>query len=120
MDGAEIKCMSQETRRLLGHTDRERYSNIRKSNFAFLDNELHTEFRFHRSCDDVPMVYPYITNNPRLRSLLIQEKIFVASYWPGVVNCGAMAERIVPLPIDQRYDEEDMRRIVQFVKKNEY
>ena len=117
LDGAEIMCMSQETRHMLVHIDKERYADIRMSNFAFLENVLHTEFRFHRSSDDVPMVYPYITGNPRLRSSLIQEKIYVASYWPGVDNCGNLQERILPLPIDQRYDKKDMARIAEVVTR---
>lgn len=117
LDGAEIMRMSQETRHMLVHIDKERYRNMRISNFAFLDNALHTEFRFHRSSDDVPLVYPYITDNPRLRSSLIQEKIYVASYWPGVDNYGNPQERILPLPIDQRYGEEDMKRIVEVIKR---
>lgn len=116
LDGAEIMCMSPETRRMLGHVDKRHYADIRMSNFAFLDNALHTEFLFHRSSDDVPMVYPYITDNPRLRSSLIQDKIYVASYWPGVCNCGNLQERILPLPIDQRYGEEDMARIVEIIR----
>ena len=112
LDGAEIMCMSPETHRMLGLIDKKRYADIRISNFAFLDNVLHTEFPFHRSSDDVPMVYPYITDNPQLRSSLIQEKIYVASYWPGVCNCGNLRERILPLPIDQRYGEEDMERLL--------
>ena len=116
LDGAEIMCMSPETRRMLGRIDKAYYANIRVSNFAFLDNELHTGFPFHRSSDDVPMVYPYITDNPRLRARLIQEKIYVASYWPGVSHCGDLQERILPLPIDQRYGEEDMKRILEVVR----
>ena len=115
LDGAVIMRMSQETRRILGHIDKKSYADTRISNFAFLDNVLHTEFPFHRSSDDVPMVYPYITDNPQLRSSLIQEKIYVASYWPGVCNCGNLRERILPLPIDQRYGEEDMERLLAVI-----
>lgn len=117
LDNAEIMRMSPETRRMLGHIDKRRYANIRIVNFAFLDNELHTEFQFHRSSDDVPMVYPYITEDPQLRSRLIKNKIYVASYWSGLNNCGNLSERILPLPIDQRYDEMDMRRIVNILKE---
>ncbi len=117
LDGAVIMRMSQETRRMLGHIDKKIYADIRMSNFAFLENALHTDFPFHRSSDDVPMVYPYITDNPLLRSKLINDKIFIASYWPGVCNCGNLQERILPLPIDQRYGEEDMERIVRAIKR---
>ena len=115
-DGAEIKIMSPETQRMMGHVDKDRYAHVRIENFQFLDAYLHTNLKIHRSSDDVPMVYPYMTDDPRLRARLIQEKIYVASYWPGVSHCGDLLERILPLPIDQRYGEEDMKRILEVVR----
>lgn len=114
---AEIKRMSQETRQMLGHVDKERYAHIRIENFQFLVAHLQTNLNIYRSSDDVPMVYPYMTDNPRLRARLIQKKIYVASYWPGVRNCGSLSEQILPLPIDQRYGEEDMKRIVETINR---
>jgi len=116
-DGAEIKRMSLETRQMLGRVDKDSYARRRVVNFQFLDAHLHTDLKIYRSSDDVPMVYPYITDNPRLRARLIQKKIYIASYWPGVSHCGDLQNRILPLPIDQRYDIEDMKRIVEEVKR---
>lgn len=116
LDGVEIMRMSPETRRMLGHIDKERYADIRISNFAFLDNELYTESKFNRSSDDIPMIYPYITDNSSLRTRLIQKNIYIPLYWPGVRYCEDLQERILPLPIDQRYGTEDMKRIVEVIK----
>lgn len=50
--------------------------------------------------------------------------MFVAKYWPNVDEWAGeeametwMANHILPLPIDQRYDEEDMKRIADLIKK---
>ena len=116
LDGADVKRMSRFTKERLSQVDMNNAKARRIRNFAFLQHHLPTTFPLALADDDVPMVYPYITNNSRLRSLLIQEKIYVASYWPGVSNCGDLQERILPLPIDQRYDEKDMEKIVEVVK----
>ena len=70
------------------------------------------------------MVYPLRTNDTRLRNILIQNQIFVAKYWSTVshseymtsVRAQEMADTIVPLPIDQRYNEQDMKRILEVIK----
>ena len=68
----------------------------------------------------VPLVYPYyVDNGARLRQYLIDHQVFCARYWPNVLEwCKPedweyqLAENLVCLPIDQRYDEEDMKKIL--------
>lgn len=117
MEVAPMLAMSKLTTALMGNIDAESAAFRREENFAYLREHLPTSFPMDLSADDVPMVYPYITDNSRLRSLLIQEKIYVASYWPAVRNCGDFKDSIVPLPIDQRYSEEDMKRVVEAVNR---
>ena len=113
LDGCGVRGMSEWTRNGLSRVDLQAVRERRRANFAFLLEHLPTAFPLEMSKDDVPMVYPYVTDNPHLRERLIREKIYVALYWPGVGNCGSLPARILPLPIDQRYGEEDMRRIVE-------
>ena len=73
--------------------------------------------------DDVPMVYPlYLENGDEVRTKLIQNQIFVARYWPNVLNDAkptdlefSLTMNILPLPIDQRYGTEDMNRIIEII-----
>ena len=116
MEVAPLMRMSRLTQALMGNIDYEFAAKRRLANFNYLKQCLPTAFPIALAEDDVPMVYPYITDNPRLRARLIQEKIYVASYWPGVSHCGDLQERILPLPIDQRYGEEDMKRIWEVVR----
>ena len=108
--------MSAFTRNSLSRVDMGLVKERRSANFAYLKEHLPTSFSLAMSDDDVPMVYPYITDDSVLRVRLINDKIFVALYWPDVSNCGDLPKRILPLPIDQRYGEEDMKRIVEAVK----
>ena len=73
--------------------------------------------------DSVPMVYPYLINDNALKRRLISEKIFVATYWPNVLEwCKPedweyqLAERTVFIPVDQRYGIKDMKRIIDIIK----
>ncbi len=116
MEDAPLHRMSKLTHALMGNIDTDLAAKRRIANFALLQEHLPTSFPLAIASDDVPMVYPYVTDDPNLRERLIHGKIYIAKYWPGVVNCESLAERIVPLPIDQRYDEEDMRRIVEAVR----
>ena len=68
------------------------------------------------------MVYPFMTSDESLRAWLIENKVFVTRYWPNVLGwCSnddieyKLATRIIPLPIDQRYGEEDMKRIIGII-----
>ena len=117
LDDADVKEMSSFTKECLSHVDEQAVKKRRLENFAFLNRHLLTAFPLALTTDDVPMVYPYITKNPQLRSLLINDKIFVASYWPGLSNCDDFQERILPLPIDQRYGRNNMERILEVLKQ---
>ena len=117
LDSADVLTMSSFTMSCLRKVDASSAKHRRLENFKYLHSHLQTSFPLEMSEDDVPMVYPYITEDIGLRSRLIQQKIFVASYWPGVTNCGDLQNRILPLPIDQRYGVDDMERIVREVKR---
>jgi hypothetical protein len=72
------------------------------------------------------MVYPYLSSAKGLRERLIENKVFVARYWPNVLDWTTkddidylLAYQMQPLPIDQRYGVEEMNRTISLIK-NEY
>ena len=74
--------------------------------------------------DSVPMVYPYYTKDLSLRQKLIENKVFVATYWPNVKEWAKegmveyeMAEKLIPIPIDQRYGSEEMQVVCYIIAK---
>ena len=75
--------------------------------------------------DEVPMIFPYESaEGQELRKHLILNKVFVAKYWPNVDEWTEedtverwMANHVLPLPIDQRYNNEDMNRIIEIINK---
>ena len=69
-----------------------------------------------------PMVYPFYTRSLHIRNLLIDNNVFVATYWPNVfswVDTDSIeykfVNHIIPLPIDQRYDAQDMKIITDLL-----
>ncbi len=113
LDGAPIRAMSATTRALLGCCDFQGAAARRRANFAFLHERLHSSFPCALSEDDVPMAYPYVARDPSLREKLIAQRIFVPLYWPHLASDACPVGGILPLPIDQRYGEADMERIVE-------
>jgi len=120
-----VEAMSRLTRAIMGNIDHDFARTRRLKNFQTLHNALGQQNNIKielKSCD-VPMVYPYRVNDTTLRGRLIENQIFVAKYWPAEDGCECMqsaaaahmAQTIVPLPIDQRYDADDMRRILETI-----
>jgi hypothetical protein len=68
------------------------------------------------------MVYPYWCEDKKLREKLITNKIYTPIYWPNVLDWSKkdslenkMTKEIVYLPIDQRYNKEDMLKILKII-----
>ena len=114
-----VKRMSSLTTLLLSQIDCCDVASRRTKNFNALKAQLPTAFPIDMLEDDVPMVYPYITDDSRLRAYLVQNKIYVALYWPDVTDRSLFSERILPLPLDQRYDMPDIDTIILEVRKRE-
>lgn len=92
----------------------------RRANYLLLQEALGKENNIELPLvdDAVPMVYPYLVPVKGLREKLIENKIFVARYWPSVMECTLpddidylLAYQMQPLPIDQRYGEEDGKNL---------
>jgi hypothetical protein len=122
-----IKQMSKITEKCLSSINYNIVCNQRKINFVYLHQFLSTNNKliFSINKDDVPMVYPFwISRGKELKNTLIQNNIFVATYWPNVLTwCKkdqlefSLTENIINIPIDQRYNVEDMRRIVNLIRE---
>lgn len=111
-----VARMSKLTERLLRNIDYEAVKKKRIGNYQYLHERLgkYNQINVDLIEDDVPMVYPFLTCKASLREKLIENKIYVATYWPGS-NQDEM-KRIIPLPIDQRYEKCEMDFIIEKVK----
>lgn len=124
--GQPIKRMSKLTRRMMQGIDYEAIKQQRRANYQLLDAAIghNNNIVLTLENDAVPMVYPYMTDVEGLRSHFIQNRVFVAKYWPNVddwTSEGSIENRIanymLPLPVDQRYGEEEMIYINSIIEK---
>lgn len=126
LDNQPIRLMCRNTRDILWHINYDKVIARRRSNFVYLHESL-ADRNFLQLPDFdsfvCPMVYPFVTRiNRNLRKELIENKIFVAKYWPNVHQLSSykteydLATRIVPLPCDQRYGQTEMNRIIEIIK----
>lgn len=111
----EIKYMSNFTKKIMGNINYTKIKKIRLRNYQYLYKKLGNTINPILTDDDVPMVYPYITDDYELKKYLITNKIFVATYWPNIREDITLKSKIIPLPIDQRYNIKDMENIIQII-----
>jgi hypothetical protein len=125
----EMTQMSRLTKSILSNVDYEQIVEVRRSNFRYLNQMLGDKNRMGALVSQdilsniaCPMVYPYWTDDITLRQKLIDNKVFVAKYWPNVLAwCQPadleyqLTEQIIPLPIDQRYGQEEMDYILRLI-----
>ena len=121
-----IKKMSNLTQSILSSIDYKNIIRKRKENFEFLYKELGNMnlINMESDLDMVPFVYPFMIEDDSLRQKLIESKIYIAKYWNEVLNRKNVSDiekdfvnMIFPLPVDQRYDLQDMKRIVKVIKE---
>lgn len=125
LDNQPIRKMSKLTRRMMRSIDYQQSAKQRRVNFELLHKALGEVNNLTLPFDGsaVPMVYPFLVPIKSLREKLIENKIFVARYWPNVLDWTTkediesfLAYQMQPLPIDQRYDKGDMQRIIDVIE----
>jgi hypothetical protein len=114
--------MSTLTSKMLASFDYQVIKNKRNANFQF----LHENFVQMNSLEiaietiDGALCYPLLLEDLTTRSRLLENKIFVATYWADVKNRTdvdslewKLTEKCLPIPCDQRYDRNDLTNIVK-------
>ena len=64
----------------------------------------------------------YLEKNVQIRKRLIENKIYIPILWPNVLTENnedsieyKYANNILPIPCDQRYGIEDMKKIIKLI-----
>lgn len=125
LDNQPIKRMSKLTEEILGSIDYSTIAKKRVENYTFLNRHLCKRncinLEFDNKC--VPMIYPFLSNDERIRRMLLNSKVYVAKYWKSVLDdCEVseierrLVEDILPLIIDQRYELDSMTKIITLIK----
>lgn len=126
LDYDKIKKMSKITQFIMSSICYKSVADRRISNYTYLHDNLGSSNMLSVDLErkNVPMVYPFLSDDINLRKKLIDNKVYVASYWPNVQSwCNAeslentLSQLLLPLPIDQRYSIDEMNFIVSVLKE---
>ena len=120
-----IKLMSKLTENLLHGIDYEAVKLKRTRNFEILHEAFGKINPLKLTVPQGAFMYPlYLENGGEIRRKLQAKKIFIPTLWPDVFDhCDESeleydyAKNILPIPVDQRYDEEDMKYIMEEIEK---
>lgn len=129
LDDSGILKMSGLTEYLLNGIDYNRVMDRRKSNFRTAqqlwgDINLLTPELLNQK-DVVPMVYPLLVEDEALMESLRNESIYTGRWWNSVLQKvegssfeASMSRYMIPLPIDQRYNESTLIAIDKIIRKS--
>ena len=116
-----VKGMSKLTASLIARMDLQSAAESRRDNFAALHGALQGINVFNTERNQAqggPLAYPLLLEDEalasKLRDMLRERRIYVPYYWPGLstVRARSLSQRLLPLPIDQRYGANDMAAII--------
>lgn len=121
-----IRGMSNLTQKLLSSIDYNKVADLRRQNFNYLHSKLNkrNKLKFEFDNSAAPMIYPFlIENGAALKKELIANKIFVASYWPNVLDWAKadsfehnLTKNMIAVPVDQRYNSYLLEKIIKQIK----
>lgn len=124
LDNQPIRKMSKLTQRIMQSIDYKAAAKKRRENYLYLQEALGriNNLNFSLEEDAVPMVFPFMAPINGIREKLIKNKIFVARYWPNVLDWttkdeieSLLAFQMQPLPIDQRYGNVELNYIFESI-----
>lgn len=118
-----VKRMSRLTENLLHAVDYDFIRQQRTENFMCYHQALGAGNQLSLRCPEGAFAYPLLlADGKQVRKKLQQKKIYIPLLWPAVLELADpqmleyhLAENILPLPCDQRYEEADIRYIIQCV-----
>ncbi len=121
---AHPRRMARFTRALLAGMDYNRMADQRCRNYRQLHAVLAplNHLSLPAEPPGAPMCYPFVSAIPGLRDALIDSGVALPLFWPEVLeHCppdsaeARLTRRLLPLPLDQRYNEEDMARLLRLI-----
>jgi dTDP-4-amino-4,6-dideoxygalactose transaminase len=123
--------MSQIAYNLLQIEGKEHNQQRRFDNYSYLFHNLYESSKVAKVCHDLKEVttFPlyftiYVENRRELQRLLAQDAVYAPVIWPVEDDCVLINdevkyiyEHILAIPCDQRYDENDMQRVVDILNR---
>ncbi len=123
----QIRTISALSERLLSAVDYADARRRRRENYLALHRLLAEENLFDAALpgDTTPCCYPMLLSHPIDRAALARDRLYVPTLWEDVVKRRApgfdferdFTARLLPMPVDHRYQPEDMEDAVRRLQK---
>lgn len=120
----EIRRMSWMTENILCMVDYDKIRKTREENYQILDSGLSGLNELKIQMGIGPYMYPLLLHNGEIvRKKLQEHKLYIPCLWPNVTESDIYqleayyAQNILPIPCDQRYRPEDMKDVINIIKK---
>lgn len=118
----ELKQQSSLTTGILNGLDLNPIAQRRTENFRILANALqkYNQLKVPVTPDSIPFHYPFLPKKPIAHQSLHARRIYAPRLWAEVLTRITegfqwekhLAAHLLPLPVDQRYTEEDMKEML--------
>jgi dTDP-4-amino-4,6-dideoxygalactose transaminase len=128
IDQKGFYTLSETSKNLQSNLDVSLLKSKRRQNFKTLLKGLSSDHPIkplfvHLDEDTVPLYFPMLVEDrASLQSHLVQESIYAPVVWPKADCLGAVCEEVdymyqhlLCIPIDQRYGEDDMLRVIETI-----
>lgn len=120
-----MKQMSRLTMNLLHAIQYDSIKQRRTRNFELLHHGFAAINQLKLKIPQGAFMYPlYISGGMEIRKKLIAQNIYIPVLWPDVSENGCdldleydLAMNLLPLPVDQRYGDEEMEMIIQKIRE---
>lgn len=122
---AEVKAMSTFSEKMLNAVDYDKVAAIRRANFEWLHQQLQP---YNQLQIDVPpkhvcFRYPFLPSKLIPKGPFYKQQLFIPSFWSDVYKRTVdgfewekrLSQQLFPLPIDHRYDRDDLKYLVDFI-----
>ena len=112
---------------ILRNIDYDRSAKIRLENFSYLEKHLKhiNQFKFQVNRNFIPLCYPLLLDKVIDKQLFFSKNLFIPTFWKREVEIiknnylfeKELPNKLIPLPIDQRYSKKEMKKIIYILKK---
>ncbi|RDC55820.1 hypothetical protein DU508_16295 [Pedobacter chinensis] len=127
LNGQQISQISKLSSYLLSNIDEQHAINSRKANFGFLHQALKdsNHLPILPSVDSSSSFYPYLPGKLMDKRQFWKLLVFIPNFWNECVQRQGneqfptevyLSEHLIPIPIDHRYQSEDLVRILDIIK----
>ena len=116
-----MSAMSPVTESILRAVDYCEARQARERNWADLHEALGASNLLKVATSEGPFMYPYLVDDARgVRERMAERGVYIPTLWPNVLAgrprgsvAWGYAQNILPLPVDQRYGAEEMKKVAE-------